>query len=253
MKDQLAIFLRVLLVALTIPMALTTVRAQGFNVDYLPFSQTRVHPLPLKRTALPDELRSGQPFLISGVQIQEQPSRSKRRSAGAEVDNDRQLVFSGRDLSGKPWTVRTEPSIYYEAVYEGDLDKNGVRDLVISIGTGGNGLAPPTRLLFLTFNRLGRPLLFDATGFFGPLENGIFDLADLDGDQRAELIYMIFDDGYWITNVYQLREARWRLVQGRFAGLTFPLYTRFTRRPNHVAVKPAPGRHPRATLPRLRS
>jgi hypothetical protein len=57
---------------------------------------------------------------------------------------------------------------------------------------------------------------------------------------------MVFDDGYWVTNLYRVRDARWNRVDGRFAGLNFPAYTRFTRRPNHRPVRPAPGRHPRA-------
>ena len=69
-------------------------------------------------------------------------------------------------------------------------------------------------------------------------------MADLDGDGRAELLYMNYDDGYWITNLYRLRESRWSRVEGRFAGLGFPLYTRFTIRPNHRPVRPARGRNP---------
>jgi hypothetical protein len=57
---------------------------------------------------------------------------------------------------------------------------------------------------------------------------------------------MVYDDGYWITNLYRVRDARWSRVEGRFAGLSFPAYTRFTRRPNHRPVRPAPGRNPRA-------
>ncbi|HZB44031.1 MAG TPA: hypothetical protein VE360_02245, partial [Pyrinomonadaceae bacterium] len=129
-------------------------------------------------------------------------------------------------------------------VYEGDLDRNGVRDLVVSIGTGANGLGEPTHLIFLTFNRRGHPSLFEATGYFDPRAGDIYDLADLDGDRRAELLFMTYDDGYWVTNVYQPHESRWGRVSGRLAGLQFPLYTRFTRRPNHTPVRPAPGRAP---------
>jgi hypothetical protein len=204
--------------------------------------------LPLKKTEVPaDTLRSGQPFVVSGVKMQEvdEPEASRGGApVGEEGERERRLVFSGRDGSGTEWRVKTDTYIYYDAVYEGDLDRNGLRDLVLTAYTGGNGLAPPTDLIFLTFDRGGRPTLFEATGYFDPQDDRIFGVADMDGDERAELLFMTFDDGYWITNVYRLRESRWSLVRGRFAGLSFPAYTRFTRRPNHKPVRPAPGRRP---------
>src|SRR5258708_2676316 len=129
---------RFLLASSAILFTLTSAAGQGINIDYLPFSKDLVRTLPLKRTALAGELREGKPIIISGVQIQEQARMGRNGSSG----DDRQLVFSGLDLRGKKWRLKTEASIYYDAVYEGDLDRNGVRDLVISIATGGNGLAP---------------------------------------------------------------------------------------------------------------
>jgi hypothetical protein len=208
--------------------------AQSVNGDYLPFPKSRLRRFPLKRHELAG-FRGERPFVVSGVRL-----REEERAEGSE------LVFSGRDRSGREWEVRTDGLSYPEALYVGDLDRNGVRDLVLAAGTGGNGLAPPRHLIFLTFDRTGRPHLLEATGYFDPRESDIFDLADFDGDGRAELLFMVYDDGYWITNLYRLRDARWSRVEGRFAGLSFPLYTRFTRRPNHRPVRPAPGRNPRA-------
>jgi hypothetical protein len=186
---------------------------------------------------------------VSGVRIREEErARGAGAAAGAEAEDllDRNLVFSGRDLEGREWRVESGVVIYYEAVYEGDLDRNGQRDLVLCAGTGGNGLAPPTHLIFLTFDRRGRPTLFQVVGHFEALPDGIFDVADIDGDGRAELLNMGINGGYWITNLYRVRESRWSRVKGRFAGLDFPLYTRFTRRPNHRPVRLAPGRRPLA-------
>lgn len=238
-----------LVAATTLCLALFTVAsAQGANADYLPFSRSKLRRFILKKRALPiDKLRSGQPFVVSGVKMQEveeEPGTTGGAPADEEDEPFRRLVFSGRDLSGKEWSIETDRRIFYDSIYEGDLDRNGVRDLVLNIYTGGNGLAPPTELLFLTFDRQGRPTLFTATGYFDGKDDHIFDLADMDGDGRAELLYMIFNQGYWITNLYRLRESRWSRVEGRFAGLNFPAYTRFTRRPNHKPVRPAPGRDP---------
>jgi hypothetical protein len=218
--------------------------AQGFNAGYLPFPQSKLRRFPLKRTPLPADLPSGRPFTVAGVTIREVNEEVAPGPEGGRGFN-RPLVFTGRDRAGREWEVITEGWIHYEAVYAGDLDRNGTSDLVISIGTGANGLGEPTHLIFLTFDREGRPRLFEATGFFDPRRADIFDLADLDGDGRAELVHMAFDDGYWITNLYLVREGEWSRVEGRFAGLSFPGYTRFTRRPNRRPVRPAPGRDPR--------
>lgn len=72
----------------------------------------------------------------------------------------------------------------------------------------------------------------------------IFDLVDLNQNGRAELIHMNFDDGYWITNIYEIRNARWQQLTGPHANRSYPLYTRFTFKENHKPVVPKRGRHP---------
>ena len=220
--------------------------AQGENMNYLPFSKTLMRPFKLRRLILPEDLRRGRPVRIAGVEILEEKAAGIENEADAESIH--RLVFSGRNREGERWQVGAPASSYYDSLYEGDLDRNGTRDLILSMHTGGNGLAPSTRLLFLTFDRKGDPTLLDALGYYELGPQGIADLADLDGDRRAELVHMVFDEGYWITNIYRVRESKWQRVTGRFAGLRFPLYTRFTGRPNHKPVKPARGRNPVAPL-----
>lgn len=55
---------------------------------------------------------------------------------------------------------------------------------------------------------------------------------------------MNFDDGYWITNLYQARAGRWQRVRGQLGTRTYPIHTRFTNRENHTPVAPKTGRHP---------
>jgi hypothetical protein len=219
--------------------------AQGENMDYLPFSRSLLRPIKLNRTEVASDLRSGRSVKVAAIEIQEE------KAAGIENDSDavsiHRLVFSGRDKTARRWQVRAEASYHYDALYEGDLDRNGTSDLILAIHTGGNGLAPSTRLIFLTTDRKGEPNIFEATGYYETQPQGILDIADLDRDGRAELVHMVFDDGYWITNIYRVREARWTRVKGLFAGLRFPLYTRFTSRPNHKPVTPNRGRKPRAS------
>lgn len=237
-----AILFTTLLLALVATAGFTPgVAGQGEHMDYLPFSRSLLRPFKLKKIELSEDLRSGRALKVAGVQIQEE------KAAGTDDPNAEsihRLVFSGRNARGNTWRISAPAAHNYDALYEGDLDKNGIWDLILAISTGGNGLAPSTRLIFVTFDLHGQPTLFEGTGYYQPLPDGILDVADLDGDGRAELVHMVFDDGYWITDVYTLRNSRWRRVKGRLAGLRFPLYTRFTNRPNHKPVKPARGRNP---------
>ena len=235
------IFSRALVLALLTTAIMPSAAGQGENMDYLPFSRSLLRQFKLKKIELSEDLRSGRALSVAGRQIQEE------KAAGVDdpnAENIHRIVFSGRNRSGKQWRVSATASNYYDTLYEGDLDRNGTNDLILAMNTGGNGLAPSTRLIFVTFDRRGDPTLFEATGYYQSGPNGIVDVADLDGDGRAELVHMVFDDGYWITSVYRVRESRWSRVTGRFANLRFPLYTRFTIRPNHKPAKPARGRNP---------
>jgi hypothetical protein len=153
------------------------------------------------------------------------------------------IQFTGVDTGHKPWTV-TADAMRGGALYSADLDKNGSADLIYAAYTGGNGLAPPMHVLTLLFDATGRPVPCEMDGYFEVDGRGLMDLIDLDGDGRAELIRQAYDDGYWITSMYEARDAHWHRISGEHASRTFPIYTRFTNRANRVATTPAPGRHP---------
>jgi hypothetical protein len=167
--------------------------------------------------------------------------------ASIQVTGDQDLVFAGQDKRQRRWTFEIAgkgvPGFHYD-LYTADLDHNGYMDAVLIFPTGGNGLAPTTHIITLMFDSLGRPVSFQADGYFDNDEAGISGLVDMDGDGRAELIYMNFDNGYWITHLYKARNARWERIKGRFGMHTYPLFTRFTFHPNHKPVTPRPGRHP---------
>jgi len=56
---------------------------------------------------------------------------------------------------------------------------------------------------------------------------------------------MQFSDGYWVTDLYQVKEAHWQRVNGWFGQLHYPALSRFTYRPNRKLVKkPGAGRNP---------
>lgn len=162
-----------------------------------------------------------------------------------EVDEEGRAVVTGKDKGGAAWRVRLgNLSGYGSRLYTADLDRDRVEDLVIVAPTGGNGLAPTNHLIALTFDGRGRPVLFEADGYFQEDARGVFDLLDLDRDGRAELLYMNYDDGYWVTTLYEVEGGRWRRVEGAHGRRTYPLYTRFTNRPNRRPVTPRPGRKP---------
>ncbi|MGA3267616.1 MAG: VCBS repeat-containing protein [Verrucomicrobiota bacterium] len=156
------------------------------------------------------------------------------------------LVLAGKDRFHKEWTITLcgESVAFPYYAFVGDLDRDGTPDLILVCGTGGCGLAPTSHLLCFLFDESGRPVPFTADGYFEYDEHGIRDLLDIDGDGRADLVYMNYDDGYWITSLYQARHGRWQRLQGKTGNWTFPIYTRFTIRNNHTPVSPKVGRHP---------
>jgi hypothetical protein len=160
---------------------------------------------------------------------------------------DHRLTLEGQDKRMKRWHVdlfEASDCAGGAQVYEGDLDRDGVTDVILFRPTCGNGLAPPEHLVAITFDAAGRPLPFEAEGYSDSDEHGVDELVDLDRNGQADLIFMNFSDGYWITNVYSVDRGRWRRAAGKSGGHTFPMYTRFTNTPNRRPVVPAVNRHP---------
>ena len=211
------------------------------NKDYLPLTQAELgEPFTMKRlsvlTMRTTELRTNAG--PSGSEYRTQP--------GKEVN---MLTLQGQDKMRMSWRVDLFPLWGCAGawpVFEADLDRDGVQDAVLLMPTCGNGLAPSKHIMIVTFDNAGRPIPFEAEGYFEESGHGIDALVDLNRDGRADLIFMNFNDGYWITNVYMLEDARWNRVQGGMSGRNFPLYTRFTTRANKAAVTPPPSRHPAA-------
>lgn len=71
------------------------------------------------------------------------------------------------------------------------------------------------------------------------------DLLDLQGNGHTQLLDMQFNSGYWITSLYQVKDAKWQRVHGWFGKLSYPALTRFTYTPNRkLVLKPIAGRDP---------
>jgi hypothetical protein len=206
----------------------------------------------------------GRPFAMKYLgEIASRPGTQMRLDIGVYAASlayteETELILTGKDRADNPWSVGLGSACGSGEGYTADLDRNGQRDFVYVVPTCGNGLAPSHHLVAVTFEQDGRPVRFEAEGYFEADPKGVFDLRDIDGDGRAEFIYMNHSDGYWITNLYTASNARWRRIEGRFGRRPgYPLHTRFTNRPNRRAVRPAPGRRPFAPdlsndVPRLR-
>lgn len=215
-------------------MLLASVAARAAFRDYLPLAGAQL----------------GRPFALKYLgAIESRPGADRRLDIGTSAatlayKEETELTLTGTDRAGNAWSVGIGAACGSGEGYTADLDRNGQRDFVLVVPTCGNGLAPSHHLIAVTFESDGRPARFEVEGYFEADPKGVFDLRDLDGDGRAELIYMNHSDGYWITNLYTATNARWRKIKGRFGGRVFPLYTRFTNRPNRRAVRPAPNRRP---------
>lgn len=216
------------------------------NQDYLPLSRAETaRRFPVK---LVGETGGGRPgHFGTGGDGAPLPAPVAVGPSGAsfEMGEDGRAVISGRDRGGVAWRVRLgNLSGHGARLYAADLDRDGAGDLVVVSPTGGNGLAPTSHLFALTFDGRGRPVPFEADGYFREDARGVLDLLDIDRDGRAELLYMNFDDGYWVTTLYEAEGGRWRRVEGAHGRRTYPLYTRFTNRANRRPSAPAPGRKP---------
>lgn len=238
-----ASFLRVALLSL-----LFSVGAYGQSESqaYLPLTRAEVSKkFPVKYVGT---LGNERPGYFESKADKALPERLGIGLSGAVVTRtgEGNLIITGKDKHKKDWSVQLGDSVlaYNCRFYEADLDRNRITDVVLLFPTGGNGLAPTNHLLAITFDEQGRPLTFEADGYFQDLGNRIFDLVDLDRDGRAELLYMNFDDGYWITSLYEVGAGRWQRISGRHGGRRFPLYTRFTNRANRRPTTPKRGRHP---------
>jgi hypothetical protein len=207
------------------------VSARAYVEKYLPLTQAELaQRVPQK--PIPADLLSGEEVHFGTATIR--------------LDENRRLVIDGKDNGGLPWEVVASADWRWQGgeIFSCDLDHNGIQDLVFVGYTGANGSAPSSYLLTLMFAGDGRPVPSEFDGYFEADRWGVKELLDLNRDGHAELVRQSFNHGYWITSLYEARDGHWFLVHGKRGARSFPLYTRYTDRPNRVATTPSPGRNP---------
>lgn len=202
----------------------------AFFDDYLPLSKAEIH----KRISM-QHLASLDPSkLVPSLKVGTHTVKFSMPSAEAD------LIISGETTQQGSWSVHLE-SVYAllaTNVYQADLDENGQQDLILLKPTAGNGLAPSQHLLVLSFDQQGQVTPWQVEGYFANDKKGIVDFLDLNGNGRAELVFMSYGEGYWQTVLYEVNQGRWQKIQGKFAGKNYPLLTRFTFKPNHKIANP---------------
>lgn len=194
-------------------------------------------------------------FKLRFLADQEQLKDKSRQLCGCtfSISQDgRDLEICGVDKFNQPWRVVKTFSGLGTSVYQGDLDANGIEDIVITSVTGGCGMAPPTVLSTVMFDQLRRPHFFEAAGYSGlagsdNTEN-LLSLPTRRKDRNQAVLVqesMAFnhvlrrDFSYWRTVLYRADNCQWKLVDN-YRGEPMPLVTRYRFKNNHVLVKPVP-------------
>lgn len=142
----------------------------------------------------------------------------------ARVSN--RIRATGTDNAGNPWAVEFESKHGGCSLWRADLDRDGQQDLIAlttDATSGGESV-----LTLLLIDNLGRPVPWQAVGHYDEGDQGIANLVDLDRDGRAELLFLHvegIDRGRArVTSLsrYEIKNARLKRVDGRFATETFP-------------------------------
>ncbi|MGD9682468.1 MAG: hypothetical protein AB7W16_14880 [Candidatus Obscuribacterales bacterium] len=154
------------------------------------------------------------------------------------------LTISGKDASGKDWSVRDDLSEYFGAsMYAADLDANGREDIVIWLATGSCGLPYSVVFVYL-FDADNVPHKQEAVSRFYCDEKGLSDLIEAPDGRGAMILIQDLAQvelegkyhSYWRFSA--LRPRGTDLVEvDRLSGVRFPSFVFFTNKPNHKISK----------------
>ncbi len=159
------------------------------------------------------------------------PGEWKYTVAGSEirVRPHKEIFVRGHDRSGVGWRVQASyPGDGGCRFFAHDLDRNGYADLIVLTANGGSGPAGVT-MTVVAFDRLGRPVPWQATGPFVLDGNRLLNLVDLGSDGQTELLFPYVEEygmkGETAVHIslYTISDGHFRRVDGMFAGRKFPV------------------------------
>ena len=143
-----------------------------------------------------------------------------------------QIDLQGLDSMNLPWRVETDYRNDGNCrVFVHDLDRNGFVDFIFLTYNEANNDPDFVTIIVISFDHLGRPVVWRVDGPF--LEDGdrILNLVDLNGDGRAELLYPymqndgngMYPDNYGSRlTLYRISDGYFTRADGLFAGHEFP-------------------------------
>ena len=164
------------------------------------------------------------------------------------------LVFNGKDKSGKPWSFTKNYFGLGSAFFTTDLDQNGTNDIVILQATGGCGIAPNAVLTTIMFDKQNNPWPTETYGYFSCADPDwgaksktavIDDLISLGTDKHAAMICQQLDNAeingrshsYWRIPIYRANNCRWERVL-KYNKQTVPMMVRYTEKGNKKVIPP---------------
>ncbi len=216
-------------------------RVNAYLKEYAPLRSSDLKNVFKLKTVSEEGLKQGKTIKIGSAEMK------------LPKDGD-DIIFSGVDNNGKPWTLT---KYYYglgTCYFTGDLDGNRSEDIVLLQATGACGIAPPAVLTALLFDREGRPFPFETSGYFGADDNSwnaknkfgkIEDLIQIGSDRRAVLICQQLDSSeiggrnrsYWRNILYRAVNGRWQRIS-TYEGKSVPMLVRYTFKSNHRVIPP---------------
>lgn len=195
--------------------------ASAYYIDYLPLTNAELT-LRFNQRVLADPLMPGQVVTANRCMVR--------------MTTEAKLHITGTDRNSRAWSVIANCHEGYASVWTTDLDKNGQNDLIFLASTGANGCGPTTHLTVVMFDADGRPVPWQCYGYFEVDKRGLKDILDLDSDGRADILQQSFENGFWITSLYEFCDGRVRLRR-HHGTRSFPIHSKFTYKPNRLPAR----------------
>lgn len=215
--------------------------SQAYLEEYIPVSAVDKKRKVTLKTISDVGLKDGKALKIANAEM----------SLPAEGEN---VVFAGKDTTGKSWTLTKTYFGLGSAFFTTDLDQNGTTDIVVLQATGGCGIAPNAVLTTIMFDKQNKPWPTESYGYFSCPDPDwgaksttavLDDLITIGTDKHAVLICQQLDHAeikglshsYWRIPMYRANNCRWERVT-KYNQNTVPMLVRYTNKGNKKVIPP---------------